>query len=282
MREMRLTPCELGKGIIALGRQGESGATRVVIDCAAWLGEHPDAQVKLFLFTRGRGEDDPIVPALKKNGTDRIWLVGSEETKESGSAVIELVLIDSRSGTVKKSETGCVRIAPSPSAGMEDRPTQEPDMPDAPGDEPGEGGVNAQELFELLVSWGLLDPLCDGDGLILGDGDDTALIMEKTTKIDDSQIQAAVDKYLKEHPVSGGISEEELEQIKNDFVLKNQGVGNAGKLLYVREDGQLAPLTLGSGLEIRNGVLLVTGAVTPEPEEGMTFEDAGGGVVRLA
>lgn len=138
MREMRLTPCELGKGIIALGRQGESGATRVVIDCAAWLDEHPDAQVKLFLFTRGRGEDDPIVPALKKNGTDRIWLVGSEETKESGSAVIELVLIDSRSGTIKKSATGRVHIAPSPSAGMEGTPPQEPSAPDAPGDEPGE------------------------------------------------------------------------------------------------------------------------------------------------
>ena len=52
--------------------------------------------------------------------------------------MIELVLIDSRSGTIKKSATGRVHIAPSPSAGMEGTPPQEPSAPDAPGDEPGE------------------------------------------------------------------------------------------------------------------------------------------------
>jgi len=207
MREMRLTPCDLGKGIIALGRQGESGATRIVFDCAAWLGVHPDAQVKLFLFTRGRGKDNPIVPALKKSGAERIWTVDAQETKENGSAVIELVLIDGKSGTIKKSATGYTTVTRSPSAGMEDLPPQEPD---APGGEPGGSGagIDVQELFELLVNWGLLDPIRDADGFYLADGDGAAFVqnMGGYAELDDSQIQQAVDDYLNRHPVQGGVS----------------------------------------------------------------------------
>lgn len=38
--------------------------------------------------------------------------------------------------------------------------------------------------------------------------------------------------------------------------------GNAGKLLYVDADGHLQPVTLGSGLQLTNGVLSVTGAIS--------------------
>lgn len=65
----------------------------------------------------------------------------------------------------------------------------------------------------------------------------------------------------------------------NEGVSGNQGAENAGKLLYVREDGMLVPLTLGDGLEIRDGVLKITAAITPETP--IVFDDGSGGVAVL-
>lgn len=80
-----------------------------------------------------------------------------------------------------------------------------------------------------------------------------------------------------------------LEQIRetvSGYLHANQGAENAGKLLHIGADGAITPLALGDGLAIRDGVLSVTGAIAPEPEpepdDGMTFEDAGGGLVRLS
>lgn len=43
-----------------------------------------------------------------------------------------------------------------------------------------------------------------------------------------------------------------------------QGVENAGKLIFVDEKGNVALLTLGAGLKIKGGVLTLEGAVTPD------------------
>lgn len=72
----------------------------------------------------------------------------------------------------------------------------------------------------------------------------------------------------------------QIIEMLNARVNINQGQGNAGNLLYVREDGMLVPLTLGDGLEIVDGVLRVTGAITPQTE--IIFEDAGGGMVTMS
>jgi hypothetical protein len=40
----------------------------------------------------------------------------------------------------------------------------------------------------------------------------------------------------------------------------NYGAENAGKLLYVGDDGKVTVLTLGTGLKIVNGVLTITSA----------------------
>ena len=54
------------------------------------------------------------------------------------------------------------------------------------------------------------------------------------------------------------------------------GVENAGKLLYVDADGNGSFLQLGTGLEIINGRLCITGTVTPdEPAEAITFTQTG-------
>ena len=59
----------------------------------------------------------------------------------------------------------------------------------------------------------------------------------------------------------------------------NQGAENAGKLLYIRADGLLVPLTLGDGLEIIDGMLRITAAITPETP--IVFDDGSGGVAVL-
>lgn len=43
-----------------------------------------------------------------------------------------------------------------------------------------------------------------------------------------------------------------------------QGAENAGKLLFVDEKGNVALLTLGAGLKIKDGVLMLDGTVTPD------------------
>lgn len=57
----------------------------------------------------------------------------------------------------------------------------------------------------------------------------------------------------------------------------NHGSQNAGKLMYIGADGTLVPLALGAGLEIRDGVLVVTatGAVAAE----ITVDEAGNAIV---
>jgi hypothetical protein len=72
-------------------------------------------------------------------------------------------------------------------------------------------------------------------------------------------------------------------------------VENANKLLYISPDGVIAPLKLGSGLRIVNGVLSITGTITPEETpvlfmdngdgtatvQGVEFENMGNGVVLM-
>ena len=70
------------------------------------------------------------------------------------------------------------------------------------------------------------------------------------------------------------------QEIRAGYVPIDQGAENAGRLLYVRADGKLAPLTLGDGLVIENGVLRLYGAVTPETQ--IVFEDAGDGIVQMS
>lgn len=60
-------------------------------------------------------------------------------------------------------------------------------------------------------------------------------------------------------------------------VAGNQGAENAGKIMYVGADGTLIPLALGAGLEIRDGVLVVTATGTVAAE--ITVDEAGNAIV---
>lgn len=55
---------------------------------------------------------------------------------------------------------------------------------------------------------------------------------------------------------------------------------DAGKLLYIDATGNMMPLVLGDGLEIIEGVLRITAAITPETK--IVFEDCGGGTVTMS
>ena len=53
----------------------------------------------------------------------------------------------------------------------------------------------------------------------------------------------------------------EVNGLVSAKVDKQQGKANAGKLLFVAEDGTVTTLALGAGLKIENGVLMITNAV---------------------
>lgn len=117
-------PCSLGRSIICLGKQGEINALRVEFDVSAWMAMYPDATVKLMHFAPDRPQDNPVIPTLGVEGTLRVWIVGEEDTAGSGNGVIELLLIDERTGSTIKSATGYTTVLRSPSAGIE---AQEPE-----------------------------------------------------------------------------------------------------------------------------------------------------------
>lgn len=57
---------------------------------------------------------------------------------------------------------------------------------------------------------------------------------------------------------------EKIDKLSKEKVDKDQGAKNAGKLLYIGADGIVVPLTLGNGLKIENGVLMLTNATVTE------------------
>ena len=68
-----------------------------------------------------------------------------------------------------------------------------------------------------------------------------------------------------------------FEKFDSDKLDINQGVNNAWALMCVGADGKIMPLALGAGLEIRDGVLVVTatGTITAE----ITVDEAGNAVI---
>ena len=112
-------PCSLGRSIICLGKQGEINALRVEFDVSAWMAMYPDATVKLMHFAPDRPQDNPVIPTLGVEGTLRVWIVGEKDTAGAGNGVIELLLIDERTGSTIKSATGYTTVLRSPSAGIE-------------------------------------------------------------------------------------------------------------------------------------------------------------------
>lgn len=62
---------------------------------------------------------------------------------------------------------------------------------------------------------------------------------------------------------------EALKKQSEAKVDKKQGAENAGKLLYIGADGSVTSLTLGNGLKIENGVLMLTNAAVTKAICGM-------------
>ena len=112
-------PCNLGRNTICLGKQGEINALRVEFDVSAWMAMYPEAAVKLMHFAPDRPQDNPVIPTLGVEGTTRVWIVGEDDTASAGNGVIELLLLDERTGSTIKSATGYTTVLHSPSAGIE-------------------------------------------------------------------------------------------------------------------------------------------------------------------
>lgn len=57
------------------------------------------------------------------------------------------------------------------------------------------------------------------------------------------------------------VTGDRLNLLSEEKVDKQQDAENAGKLLYISNDGTVTPLALGAGLKIENGILMITNAV---------------------
>lgn len=116
MEKRRYSPCNLGRSMIGLGKQGEGNALQIVFDCSAWLTEYPDAVIVLNYFEANRPNAQPIKPTLSEEGMNRVWLVTEDHTKHSGIGVVELELQDADTGAKIKSATGRTTVISSPSS----------------------------------------------------------------------------------------------------------------------------------------------------------------------
>lgn len=94
----------------------------------------------------------------------------------------------------------------------------------------------------------------DNAGKYLVVGDDGEIIVSDTPVISDDQVKTAVNAYLEENPVQGGMTEEQKQQLEQntqditdlksallDKLDTDQGRDNAGKSMVVGPDGTITP-----------------------------------------
>lgn len=124
-------------------------------------------------------------------------------------------------------------------------------------------GIAIQWRYVGDDEWTDLVQLSDLKGEGIPEGGTTGQVLTKNSDSDgdaswkdpsavsDEQVKTAVDNYLKENPVQGGITEEQKQQLeqntqditdlKNDKLDSNQGIKNKGKSMVVAENGGLVP-----------------------------------------
>lgn len=93
-----------------------------------------------------------------------------------------------------------------------------------------------------------------GDNYILTVADKSEIAEEAADLIEIPQIDATLTQegYAADAKAVGDALVDRLSV--------KQGIENAGKLLFVNADGTIAPLMIGAGLKIQNGVLIITNA----------------------
>jgi hypothetical protein len=69
--------------VVALGRQGENGVTRVEIDVSAWASEYPGIACVITMVAPGGGTPYPVT-GVTRDGNTLCWLVGRDATETSG------------------------------------------------------------------------------------------------------------------------------------------------------------------------------------------------------
>ena len=127
-------------------------------------------------------------------------------------------------------------------------------------------GTAIQWRYVGDLDWTDLVQLSDLKGEGIPEGGTTGQVLTKNSDSDgdaswknpsivsDEQVKTAVDNYLEENPVQGGITEEQKQQLEQntqditdlksalpDKLDSNQGVENKGKSMVVGEDGGLVP-----------------------------------------
>lgn len=84
--------CDADSELGVLGRCGETNARRVVFYCGEVLEEYPGAEILCYIKRPGEREAYP--KTLEKDGTNRILVMGEDETALPGTMRIELRAVD--------------------------------------------------------------------------------------------------------------------------------------------------------------------------------------------
>ena len=107
MRRITTTFDKLGGQVLMIGYQGESGATEVVIDCAAALEEYGGTTP--LLYVTGPDATVRLAQITVENGVVK-WIVGAADTKRYGKGEIQLEILDGNSTLVASAEAVTVVI----------------------------------------------------------------------------------------------------------------------------------------------------------------------------
>lgn len=107
--------CDADRELGMLGRCGEQNARRVVFYCGEILEEFPGAEILCYVKRPGEAEAYP--KALEVDGSNRVLVLGAEETAYPGTLRVELRAVDA--DAVRRSTVYAGGILRGLSAGSE-------------------------------------------------------------------------------------------------------------------------------------------------------------------
>lgn len=90
MTEREIPVREMGRAVILLGRQGDSGVTKILFDVREWLGEYPNGTITGYAIPP-QGEGYPLV--LSTSDGRAVWTVEGGDTAQEGRGQVQIVLL---------------------------------------------------------------------------------------------------------------------------------------------------------------------------------------------
>lgn len=239
---------------IVIGRRLDGGVDTVEFDCHGWLKRYPELTDYRVEVTNPAG--DAYHPEKVEMQDGRlIWTIMPSDTAIEGEGMYQIVATG-KNGE-RKTSANCATIIKNI-------------MPGAPSGAPPEA---AQTWLDQAINAARRAVEAAANAEDIGT---LSKDVETLKKYNADYAKYVMDQF---HNMSDMIKEarNEMRTATEKKLNKNQGTENVGKLMYVSANGALVPLALGAGLEIRDGVLVVTATGTVAAE--ITVDENGNAIV---